>query len=148
MGNLAPEGIYEAPAVAVGIETTMKGDDYVSADFEVTDENGESYKVPWRGWLTEKTEDKTIAALRLMGWYGDDIYAGLAQEGALRNVVKLDVKHEEYKGKVTARVAFINGPDPDPVATEKKREAKRERLRKKALLTKPATPPDDSDLPF
>ncbi len=144
MGTLAPEAVYLDRCVAVGIENTMKGDEYVSADFQVTDENGEVYTVVWRGWLTAKTEDRTIESLRLMGWYGDDIYQ-LARDGATRNKVKLDVRHEEYKGKTTARVSFINAADLDPAATERKREATRERLRKKAQATKPAMPPDDSE---
>ena len=147
MGN-APEGIYQARCVAIGVETTMSGKDYISADFDITDDNGEAYVVEWRGWLTEKTERKTIEALRLLGWQGDDIYNDLAAEGCLRNKVELDVRHEEYKGKVTARVAFINGPDPDPVATEKKREAQRERLKRVAGLVKPIVQDSDDDLPF
>jgi hypothetical protein len=56
------------------------------------------------------------------------------------------VRHEEYKGKTTARVAFINELNPDPVALEKKRAAMREKLRVKAR-TIPLAPqqidPDD-----
>jgi len=148
MGTIAPEAIYEARCVAIGIETTMKGDDYISADFEVVDGNGEAYTVEWRGWLTEKTERKTMEALRLLGWQGDDIYNDLAAEGCLRNKVQLDVRHEEYKGKTTARVAFINGPDPDPVATEKKREERRERMRRLAGTVKPIPAEDDDGIPF
>lgn len=146
--STAPEGIYKTRCVAIGIETTQTGKDYVSADFDVETEDGEVFTVEWRGWLTEKTEDKTIKALRLMGWHGDDIFGDLVADGAMRNEVDVDVRHEEYKGKTTARIAFINGPDPDPVATEKKREAQRDRLRRKAAATKPSGPPPDDDLPF
>lgn len=146
--GIAPEQIYEERCVAIGIQQTMKGDDYVSADFEVTTDDGEVFTVEWRGWLTEKTETRTLESLRLMGWTGDDVYGDLAGEGALRNKVKVDVRHEEYKGKTTARVSFINGPDLDPVATEKKREAIRERLRKKAKAIPVAPPVDDDGIPF
>lgn len=146
---IAPESIYEARCIAIGIETTMKGDDYISADFDVVS-GDETYTVEWRGWLTEKTERKTMETLRLLGWQGDDIYNDLAAEGCLRNKVELDVRHEEYKGKTTARVSFINGPDLDPAATEKKREAKRDRMRRLATQVKPiAQDQDDSDgVPF
>jgi hypothetical protein len=146
--GIAPEAIYEARCTAIGIESTMKGDDYISADFEIVDDNGEAYKVEWRGWLTEKTERKTMEALRLLGWQGDDIYEDMAAEGALRNKVKLDVRHEEYKGKKTARVSFINGPDPDPVATEKKREERRARMRRVAGIVKPIPLGEDDDIGF
>lgn len=147
MGTIAPEAVYEARCVAIGIETTMSGKDYISADFDIVDDNGEAYTVEWRGWLTEKTERKTMEALRLLGWQGDDIYEDMAAEGALRNKVKIDVRHEEYKGKTSARVAFINGPDPDPVSTEKQRAERRARMKRVAGTVK-AIPLEEDDIGF
>lgn len=145
---MIPEGIYIGRATAIGIETTMKGKEYVSADFDIETEDGEADTVEWRGWLTPAALERTIESLRLMGWHGDDIYE-LARDGALRNEVSLDVRHEEYKNKVTARVSFINSKEVDLVAVEKKKQALAERIKKVAAKTKPENPPaEDDDLPF
>lgn len=141
---IAPEGKFEERASSIGVETTMKGDDYISVDFEVATMDEDIFKVEWRGWLTDKTMERTLKSLRLMGWEGDDIYGDLST--AKRNKVQIDVRHEEYKGKTTARVAFINELNPDPVALEKKRETMRAKLReqaKKLPLAKPQIDPED-----
>jgi len=142
---MIPEQKIIARAVAIGIQTTSQGKEYVSADFPV-DVDGDEQLVEWRGWLTEKAMDRTIESLRLMGWWGDDLYR-LKDEGALRNEVTIDIRQEEFNGKTTARVAFINEKPADPEAIEKKKQDLARRFKAAAQKTKPAAPPDD-DLPF
>lgn len=145
---IAPEGKFEERCVSIGVDTTNSGTDFISADFEIVDMDENKFKVEWRGWLTEKTMERTLKSLRLMGWDGDDIYEDLSS--AKRNKVQIDVRHEEYKGKTTARVAFINELNPDPVALEKKRAAMREKLRLKArtLPLAPSQIDPDDDIGF
>lgn len=144
------EAIYEARAVNIGIQTTSTGKDYVSADFDIEDDDGEVQTVEWRGWLTEKAAKRTLESLRLMGWTGDDVFGDLKADGALGNKVNIDVRHEEYQGKTTARVSFINAPDADPAETEKKREAMRAKLAKvaKTLPHAPKNADDSDGIPF
>lgn len=137
--EMAPEGTYKTRCTAIGIETTSTGKEYVSADFEISDEYGEeTFIVEWRGWLTDKAMKRTIESLRLMGWHGDDLFE-LARDGAKDNEVNVDVRHEEYNGKTTARIAFINSADLDPAEIEKRRRALAEKFKAASADTKPTT---------
>lgn len=146
MSELVPEQTVIARAVNIGVQTTGSGKEYVSVDFPV-DHDGDEVLVEAKLWLTEKAMKRTIASLRLMGWWGDDLYK-LKEEGALRNEVSIDIRHEEYPaGKFTARVAFINEKPANPEELEKKKLELARKFKSLAQETKPATKPDD-DLPF
>lgn len=139
--TLVPEQITLARCINIGIQYTGSGKEFVSADFPV-EVDGEEQTVEWRGWLTEKTMERTIESLRLMGWYGDDLYK-LKEDGALRNEVQITIRHEEFKGKTSARVAFVNAKPDNPEEAEKKKLELARKFKSAAQKTKPATPPDD-----
>jgi len=60
--------------------------------------------ISWFGYFTPKTEERTMQSLRYMGWKGND----LMNLGALRQEFEIVVEHEEYEGRLRAKVAWIN----------------------------------------
>lgn len=90
------------------------GSAYVAVSFQVKDTDGEDKFVSWHGFFTEKTTERTIEALRHMGFEGDDLtqLAGLD-----KNEVDLVIEDEEYEGKTFARVQFVNKPRGPSVKT-------------------------------
>lgn len=96
------EGRYVARAVrgeltAMGSAQTP----LVLASFRTSD--GED--VEWQGWLTDKAVDRTLEALRVCGWTGDDVRE---LPGLDANEVEIEVQHEEFKGRIYARVRWVN----------------------------------------
>lgn len=81
--------------------------------FDILTEGASEKSLTWRGFFTELTTDRTIEALRFMGFEGDD----LSQlEGLDRNEVDLVVEDEEYTDsesgevKTSAKVQWVNKP--------------------------------------
>jgi hypothetical protein len=115
--SLFPEGRF--PAV-VAIQNTEHGPMAVQwskagtgtvqavVQFEVLRGPEARRRISWFGSLTEKSEDFTLKALRTCGFTGADIDKFYAQQP--ENEVELVVRHEEYNGKIRAKVAFINDP--------------------------------------
>lgn len=86
--------------------------------FQLTDEGphqGETIR--WDGWLTEKTQDRTIEAIGYCGWTGDDLSVfakdGAPMQGMDLNDVELVIENEEYTNtagetKTSAKVQWVN----------------------------------------
>jgi len=70
-------------------------------------------------WLTEKCFDRTMDTLRgVFGWFNDDVREFYDNHNALADVeVELAVEEEEYNGKTSWKVKFVNpvGGSPDAV---------------------------------
>jgi len=70
-------------------------------------------------WLTEKCFDRTMDVLRgVFGWFNDDVREFYDNHNALADVeVELAVEEEEYNGKTSWKVKFVNpvGGGPDAV---------------------------------
>ena len=65
-------------------------------------------KIAWFGYFaTEKNAKRTIESLRYCGFKGEDLAA--AGEQTLDQRVSLTIEHDEYDGKVRAKVAWVNG---------------------------------------
>lgn len=65
-------------------------------------------------YMTEKTIEKTIEKMRAMGWEGTDLQE-LNDGTVLRGKkCRISVEHEEYDGKMRARVGWINPIDWQP----------------------------------
>lgn len=113
---MVDEGKYRAAAVkgSVVITETAKGKEHVVADFRITEGEFAGETLSWRGWLSDKAMPYTIAALKAMGWDG----RSLAELGDLPGEVSIQVEHDEYGGKTTAKVAFVNAP-PRRLAADK-----------------------------
>lgn len=135
------EGVYTGKAVNSDIRISGKGTEWIEVDFEVTDEDGKDHTVAWRGFLTDKTIDRTIESMRLCGWHGDDI-ADAMKDGLGIRSVDLVIQHEEYKGKITPRIAFVNSAGSTQLTDEKRRSIA-ERVKQKANLKKIDPPPSE-----
>lgn len=106
-------------AVAIPVETdngpkwaqfgvTDNQKKYVTVSFEILDGEDAGQKITWWGYFaTEKNAKRTIESLRYCGFKGDDLSTVGDQE--LDQRVSLTVEHDEYDGKVRAKVAWVNG---------------------------------------
>ncbi len=105
-------------AMAVPVETdggpvyaqfgvTNNGKNQVVVNFEILDGEDAGQTIAWFGYFaTEKNAKKTIESLRACGFKGDDLAA--CGDQVLEQRVSLVVEHEEYEGKVKAKVAWVN----------------------------------------
>lgn len=122
----------------------------------------------WYGFLTEKTEERTLESLRYCGWRGADVFGDLHVSATAE--VDLVLETEEWEGKTREKVAWVNRPRgaAAPVGDAQKAQLAarlRAKLAKvdaklKAEGAAPSNgaangyhppeppPPDDADLPF
>ena len=91
------------------------GKPFVGVSFKIKDTDGTEKFVGWRGFFTEATTERTIEALRYLGFEGDDLSNLI---GLDKNEVDLVIEDEEYEGKTYARVQFINKPRGPAVKTK------------------------------
>ena len=98
-------GVYRAKAIQGALGETKAGKEQVAVEFEILDEGFHGQRITWFGYFSEKTMDVTLRALRTMGWQGDDL-SDLT--GITNNEVSLVVEQEEYEGKWTAKVRWVN----------------------------------------
>jgi hypothetical protein len=99
-------GTYRARAVFGQLGETSTGKEQVAVEFELLDLEGQP-RITWFGYFTEKTEQRTIEALRRCGWMGLDL---TDLRGLDSNEVSIVVEAEEYNGTWTPRVKWVNAP--------------------------------------
>ena len=99
------QGTYRAKAREAALAESSKGTPEIAVEFVMCAPEMEGQTITWHGYLSEKTEARTIESLRLCGWKGDDLtdLAGLDS-----NEVNIVVEHEEYEGETHARVKWVN----------------------------------------
>lgn len=103
---LLPAGRYRARAVEGALAETSTGRPQVAVLFTLTDPNWAGNTMTWYGYFSEKTQSKTLEALRTCGWKGDDL-SDLA--GICDNEVSIVVEHENDQDGVTrAKVRWVN----------------------------------------
>lgn len=77
--------------------------------FDILTEGASHSSLTWRGFFTEKTEERTIESMRFMGFEGDNLEDIV---GLDKNEVELVVEDEEYmdgeEAKISAKVQFVN----------------------------------------
>jgi hypothetical protein len=124
--SLIEAGYYKAAAVPI---TTPDGDTYVQfgesktgkpqvvVNFEILEGPDAGRRIAWFGYFTEKTVQRTVESLRYCGFKGDDLAGAVTQ--VLDQEVQIVVAHEEYDGKVTARVNWVNRAGGDGFRMEK-----------------------------
>ena len=93
-GELSESGTKKTPCIAV--------------EFQLLD-TGEF--IWWYGYLTEKTETRTLESLQHAGFAGADIAGDLMAQGLGSRDVELVIEHETYEGKTRARVQWVNSAD-------------------------------------
>lgn len=158
-------GVYKATATEVGLFHSQKrGTPCVGVMFQVMEGEYAGHKVKWEGWLTEKTQERTIESLQHCGWQGDDL-AELARANipiALPTPVELVVEMEPDQKdpeKEWPKVQWVNkigvGPKFSGEAMDAVQAAefgKRFRGLAHALRAKNGAPPvtktKDDEIPF
>lgn len=99
---------------AVQFATATTGNVQACLTFQIVDEGSpdKGRVIAYFGTFTDGSIDFTVDALRNCGWTGDNLaeVPQLAAEDKLAEVVSLKIDHEEYQGKVNAKVKFVNKP--------------------------------------
>lgn len=102
---MLPAGTYRARAVDSELGYTSTDKEQVVVEFSILDEPHVGEHISWYGYFTDGTRDRTIESLRHCGWQGEDIN-NLA--GIDLNEVQLVVEHDEYEGRPSAKVRWVN----------------------------------------
>lgn len=99
-----------------------KGTPQIAVIFVVTEGEHGGDRIPWTGYFTEKTSERTIESLQACGWTGDDISVFAADKDTLpalngldRNEIELVLEGERYNGdnanyrdRVFTRAKWVN----------------------------------------
>jgi hypothetical protein len=104
------EGNYRGRPVRAALGLTSTGKEQIGVQFEFVEPAGT--RLTWYGYFTDAATERTVESLRHCGWRGDDLSVfaeGQPLPEGFDQEVELVVKHEEYQGKTSARIAFING---------------------------------------
>lgn len=106
-------GRYLGKVKQYGIGTTKAGDPNVTVIFGFKDNLNQERELTWFGSLKEgRAREITIDALLVCGFKGNDIgaLAGGPETGLLdlNTDVDLVVENEEYNGKVSTKIKWIN----------------------------------------
>ena len=81
----------------------------VCVTFEILRGPYAGQRISWFGYFTDKSEKRTLEALRICGFEGDDIDKFSDQRPT--NEVQLVIEHEtDEEGKTRAKVAWVNDP--------------------------------------
>ena len=95
-------GTYLAKATALQFGYSSKGTEQLGISFLL--ENGRHIAAYL--YFSEAAADRSIESLRTMGWKGDDLFALTVED--LPEQVSLVIEPEEYEGKWTSKVKWIN----------------------------------------
>jgi hypothetical protein len=98
-------GTYTARAVAGGLGFTKGGKEQVAVELQILDEEFAGETITWFGYFTEGTQERTIDALRTLGWNTNDLDN---LDGITENEVRVVLAEEEYEGKTSLKVKWIN----------------------------------------
>ena len=105
---MIPEGRYKCRATEAALAFTSQGAPQVAVDIVITEEESEycGQHRTWYGSFTEKSTERTLQSLRILGWKGDDL-SDLT--GIDENEAYVTITHEEdQNGELRDRAAFIN----------------------------------------
>lgn len=103
--NIIPKGTYRAMPLELELGTASTGTEQVAVRFELLSGGQEGKRIVWYGFFTDATAERTMEALRHMGWEGVDISD--LSTATKECVVVID--HENDKeGNPYARVKWVN----------------------------------------
>jgi len=148
MSDLIPPGFYNAVAVPTDVDgaqlwaqfgETKNGTKQVVLHFEILDGAHAGKRLPWFGFFTANSADRTIESLRACGFKGDDLALAQDQEMSLR--VSVTVEHSTWEGKTRAKIAWVNRPGGGGVKLEKPMDANALRMFSASLKTRVAGKP-------
>lgn len=111
------EGRYKARAsgeVVLGVSKEKKTP-FIELYFEILEGDDKGKKVRWTSYFTEKTQERTIEALIVCGWSGDDPgeFADGKLHGLDKNEIEIVTELEDYvdkngEKKTSPRVKWVN----------------------------------------
>lgn len=113
--EILPEGKYKARPVEAGMGESKSGNPQVAVLFRVIGGERDGDTITWYGSFskelgkgTKTPFQRTIESLRACGWQGDDLsdYSSINEANEID--VSLVVEHDEYQGKVSAKVKWVN----------------------------------------
>lgn len=110
------EGKYKARAtgeVVLG-NSAKKGTPFIECYFEILDGDNKGGKVRWTSYFSDKTAERTIEAMQIAGWDGEDLseFGDGGLHGLDKNEVEIVVELEEYEvegeKRTSPRVQWVN----------------------------------------
>lgn len=147
---------------AHGLSESTKGTPCVWVDFVFDAEkgpNGEEVSIKYFGYLTDKNMPYVLKALRALRWAGQSVMDldGTVDNSLVGQKAYLTTDMEEYNGKFTAKVKFINETEfvaNKPIPEQVKRklaaqfDAQIAQFHSENPVPKAAAVADDDDVPF
>lgn len=105
-----------ASSAPITFGRSSNGNTQIAVEFEVLGKDeAEEYRptgetITWIGHFTDKTADRTIESLLHAGWQGEDPseLAEISAASVLPTAVDLACEPEEYDGKWTLKVQWVN----------------------------------------
>ena len=96
------QGTFRAKAEELpGLGYSNSGTPYIQVVFRTAEGT-----ITWWGYLSDAAAARTIKSLRAMGWRGNaPSEIGLSD---LQSPVDLVITHEEYNGKTSAKIKWVN----------------------------------------
>lgn len=108
MAVIEREGSFNARVISRDLAESSQKKPQVVVGFEVLDGDQIGKHITGYFSLSEAAYRYTVEKLRIMGWQGVDL-ADLSTVGAA-GPVEIVCKSEEYNGKVSMKVQFVNAP--------------------------------------
>jgi hypothetical protein len=141
------QGKYNAKAETLALGFASTGTPQIGISFAVA-VGGEVEYVTWYGYFTDAAADRTIKALRDMGWTGNDLDQLKEDCSDLPNAVQLDIQPDD-KGYM--KVAWINKPGGGVAMRETMTQAQKlgfaQQMKGRCLAIKADTPIKKKDAP-
>lgn len=104
---IKPVQIGDAPIARLGVSKAKKSPQ-VLVWFEVTDGPCKGARLPWFGYFSKDSAERTIQSLRQIGFSGQDIY-DVENQTLDGNAIGV-VENKVYDGKKQCRIAWVNDP--------------------------------------
>lgn len=97
-------GKWPAQAESWDFNTAGTGTPQIVVTFRITNGPHHGHKAIYFGSFSDKAQTRTLESLRHAGWQGDD----LAAITELPTEVELDIELQEYEGKWSNKVKWVN----------------------------------------
>lgn len=98
-------GKFRAKGIAGALGYTSNGSPQVAVELRILDDGHAGDSITWFGFFSEKTQERTLESLRILGWKTDDL-SNL--DGITDNEVSVTMEEEEYNGEVRLKAQWIN----------------------------------------
>jgi hypothetical protein len=149
-------GSFKAKALSGDLGYAKSGTEQVAVQFEILEGPDTGRAITWWGYFSDKAVDRTLKALMVAGWDGNDV-AVLGGLGA--NEVSIKIEDDVYNGETRQRVQWVNplrnGPSAGGAMNDTDKASFAERMKGRALHLKSEQPSsasapvaDDDDIPF